>query len=93
LRSPLDDYLDLGADVIAARPAGERVDISVETILVASSAGYASAEWSLAVSSGRREASSEKPKPACRGVSACFVSAPGRIRTSDQRLRRPSLFH
>jgi hypothetical protein len=35
LRFPLDNYLDLGADVIAARPAEERVDISVETILVA----------------------------------------------------------
>jgi hypothetical protein len=35
LRLPLDNYLDLGADVIAARPAREGVDISVETILVA----------------------------------------------------------
>ena len=33
MRFPLDNYPDLGADVIAARPAGERVDISVETIL------------------------------------------------------------
>jgi hypothetical protein len=56
----------------------------------------ASERQSRAVSSGFKrydEASPRDTETRLVGVSVCLRDAPGRIRTSDQRLRRPSLFH